>query len=265
MSEATGVRHAFVVPAYGHSPYLSECLASLQAQRQASPIIVCTSTPSDAVAEQAVRFNARYVVHGPNRGIGHDWNQALQCTDADWVTLAHQDDVYLPDFALETVAAIKRHPHARLLLTGYGEQIGDATRIGTLMLCIKRLLLELGFLGREAIDRTAAKQRLLRFGCPIPCPAVTLRRPSQPGFFREDLRLNLDWEGWLRLARADGQFVYLRRVLMLHRIHASSETSDGVRGGARAQEDRMMFEALWPKPIAGLLARVYAASYEAGS
>ena len=261
---AGAVRHAFAVPAYGRSPHLPDCLASLQAQRMRSTVFVCTSTPYEGLQELVESFGARLIVHGPNRGIGHDWNEALKHVQADWVTLAHQDDVYLPHFAADTVAAIARHPDAKLVLTGYGELLGEQARTWTPMLAIKRVLLELGFLGREAVSGGSAKRRPLRFGCPIPCPSVTLRRPPDGALFREDMKLNLDWDAWLRLASGPGAFVYLRRTGMLHRIHAASETSEGVRGGARASEDRMMFESLWPKPIAALLARVYAASYEAG-
>lgn len=258
------VSHAFVVPAYGRSPHLAACLASLREQRHRSPILVCTSTPCDGLAEVVASFDARLIVHGPNRGIGHDWNQALRHADADWVTLAHQDDVYLSEFAQATLHAIGRHPDALLVLTGYGELLGEQTRLWTPMLAIKRLMLELGFLGRESVSSVGAKRRPLRFGCPIPCPSVTLRRTGEASWFREDLRLNLDWDAWLRLSLQPGAFVYLRNTLMLHRIHAGSETSDGVRDGRRAQEDRMMFQSLWPGPIAALLTRVYAASYEAG-
>ncbi|WP_454259129.1 hypothetical protein [Pseudoxanthomonas mexicana] len=51
---------------------------------------------------------------------------------------------------------------------------------------------------------------------------------------------------------------------MLHRIHAGSETSDGVRAGVRAREDLAMFQRVWPAPIARVLAHLYAVSYEVG-
>ena len=38
--------HTFAICAYGDSPYLEECMASLACQRQKSEIICCTSTPS---------------------------------------------------------------------------------------------------------------------------------------------------------------------------------------------------------------------------
>lgn len=257
--------HAFVVPAYGRSPHLRDCLDSLRRQTCRSPIIISTSTPYSGLGELAQEFGARLATHSPNAGIGRDWNFALSQAQAEWGTIAHQDDVYLPSFAEEALAAAARYPDALMVMTGYGELVGEQTRSSTTMLGIKRLLLELGFLGRERIAGRGAKRRLLRFGCAIPCPTVSLRLTPTTTRFREDLKVNLDWDAWLRMADAPGGFVYVRRNLMLHRIHADSETSDGIRMGVRAQEDLMMFRSLWPAPIARLLARAYAMSYETGS
>jgi len=261
----TRSHHAFVVPAYGQSPHLRECLESLRKQTRPSPVVICTSTPYEGLQALAEEFDARLVVHGPNAGIGRDWNYALGEARSDWVTLAHQDDIYLPEFAQASMDAAQRRRDASLVLTGYDELLADQVRSGTLMLGIKRLLLELGFLGRAAIATRGAKRRLLRLGCPVPCPAVTLRLPITTPFFREDLKVNLDWDAWLRMACLPGEFAYVRTKLMLHRIHSGSETSDAIEAGVRATEDLMVFRALWPEPVARLLARLYAVSYEKGA
>jgi hypothetical protein len=256
--------HSFAIPAYGASPHLRDCLDSLRAQTRPSPLLICTSTPHDGIAVLAQEYGARLVAHAPNTGIGHDWNVALDHARSHWVTLAHQDDVYLPNFTADTLALAARHPETALVMTGYGELLEDRVRTLTPMLAIKRLLLELGFLGREAVTHAAAKRRLLRFGCAIPCPSVTLR--AEPALrFREDLKVNLDWDAWLRLAVQPGAFAYARHTLMLHRIHPGSETSDAIRAGVRAREDLMMFQSLWPAPVARVLAGLYALSYETGS
>lgn len=257
--------HAFVVPAYGDSPWLADCLRSLRAQTVPSRIVVTSSTPHAGLHAVAEAFGAALALHAPSAGIGRDWNFALAQAGADWVTLAHQDDVYLPGFVEYTLAAARAD--ALMVFTGYRELAGaERQRQVTGMLGVKRLLLELGFLGRRSVASQAARLRALRFGCPIACPAVTLNLRRLEGFrFREDLRVNLDWDAWVRLARQPGAFAYVRTPLMLHRIHAVSETSDAIRRGVRAAEDRMMFESLWPRPVANLLARAYTLSYEAGT
>lgn len=259
-------RHCFVVPAYGTSPHLSQCLESLRAQTCAgSEIVVSTSTPSDMLESMSAAYGARYHVHDAGGGIGRDWNAALAAAVGDWVTIAHQDDVYLPDFVRATLDRVDAAPDASLVMTGYAELLGDsaAVRAGTPMLRVKSLLLELGFAGRSQVRSEGDKLRLLRFGCPVPCPSVTLGPALRSLRFREDLKVDLDWEAWIRAARIAGAFCYDRRTLMHHRIHADSETSAGVRGGVRAREDAEMFNVLWPRPIAALLSRLYAISYEA--
>ncbi|RYH41980.1 MAG: glycosyltransferase, partial [Alcaligenaceae bacterium] len=221
----TTQQHVFVVPAYGRSAHLRSCLASLRQQTRPSPVIICTSTPHEGLERLAEEFDARLVVHSPNAGIGHDWNIALFSANAQWATLAHQDDIYLPHFAEDTLALLAVNPDASLVMTGYGELAGEQVRALTPMMAVKRLLQELAFLGRSAIRARDVKRRLLRFGCAIPCPSVTLRLAPKAMQFREDLRLNLDWDAWLRLADEPGAFVRVKRVSMLHRIHTGSETS----------------------------------------
>lgn len=257
--------HTFVVPTYGKSPHLRECLASLRVQTRPSPIVITTSTPFEGLAALADEHGAKLAVHAPNVGIGRDWNFALSEASTPWVTIAHQDDIYLPDFTERTMALAAGNPDTVLVMTDYAESRNGETRTTAPMLMIKRLLLELGFLGRPSLTRTGAKLRLLRFGCPIACPSVTLRIEATALRFREDLKVNLDWDAWMRLAAQDGAFGYVRDVLMLHRIHAGSETSDAIRQGVRAAEDLMMFRRLWPEPVARLLARAYSLSYETGS
>ncbi len=255
--------HSFVVPAYGDSPYLRECLASLKAQSlPGSEIIIVSSTPSRFQRELALEFQVEYIAHSPNRGIGADWNAAVAQATRSWVTIAHQDDVYRSEFVRCTLDA-GLSSDALLVVTKYREMMDGKVRNPSLMLRIKDVLLELGFLGRRRVRSRSAKMRILRFGCPIPCPAVTLGPRGKNIRFREDLRLGVDWEAWIRLSRQDGSFQYVRRPLMLHRIHSGSETSAGIRGGQRAKEDGEIFRMMWPKPIAALLARVYALSYEA--
>jgi len=253
--------HVYVVPAFGDSPHLEACLASLASQQRASPVVVSASVPGRRLTEVAKHYGARCVVHGPNRGIGHDWNAAVDAAGADWVTIAHQDDVYLPEFGARVAAAVRKAPNALLVSTGYAELRGTQVRRHSLLLEIKRLLLAFGYLGRDEIAHTSAKRRLLRFGCSIACPTVTFSRTRTRLRFDEHMHTNLDWEAWTRVAELDGSFVHLPQILMLHRVHPDSETSAGLLSGARASEDLEMFTRFWPLPIARLIAHLYALSY----
>lgn len=252
--------HSFVVPAYGHSPYLEECLASLARQERLSRVVVTTSTPFEGLDAIVARHGARLVVHGPNAGIGRDWNAALEHAEGEWVTVAHQDDVYAPGYSAAVLDAAARHPDALMVFTGYEELLDGKTRSGGL-LAAKRMLLELGFLGRERVRSRWARTNALRFGNPIACPAVTVHRARTGLRFDETMRTNMDWAAWLDLCAREGSFVYLRAPLMAHRIHPGSETSSTIGSGDRAAEDLQLLRRLWPDPIARAILRAYAFAY----
>ena len=105
------------------------------------------------------------------------------------------------------------------------------------------------------------RRRILAFGNPICCPAVTyVRRELPEPVFESGFKSNVDWQAWERLSRLEGSFVYLREPLMYHRIHGGSETTSMIRDAGRSAEDLEMFRRFWPEPVARLLARIYRAS-----
>lgn len=255
------MRHVYAVPAYGLSPHLEACLDSLAGQ-QASSIVVSTSTPFEGLDAIAEARGGSVSVHGPNRGIGADWNAAYEAADADLVTIAHQDDIYAAGHAAEVRRVFGATPHALLAFTDCREIDDGGMRPRNRTLWVKEVQRELAFLGSSAIDGAWRKRMLLRFGNPVPCPAVTFNKRLLGDFrFRTDMRTNMDWAAWLELAGREGAFVYVRKPLVLHRIHPGSETTACIVDGARAREDEDMFRQLWPGGAARVLARLYAASY----
>jgi hypothetical protein len=80
--------------------------------------------------------------------------------------------------------------------------------------------------------------------------------------FTRGLSYNLDWDAWIRLAQCGGAFAYIRKPLMIHRIHRGSELVRGTTDQSRRKEDELMFERFWPKPIAMVLSAFYRMSYQ---
>lgn len=253
--------HAFVVPAYGEPEHLRECLESLMNQTVRSPVVVCTSTPSAGLNSICREFGLEPVVHSPNRGIAHDWNAALANAAARFVTVAHQDDVYYPEFAERTLQALAGAERPVLAFTDYEEFTELGVRPRSRLLLIKRVLLELGFLGRDQAISRFAKTNSLRFACPIPCPAVTLNTDVYREGFDDSYQINLDWATWIAASRCEGSFVWVREVLMGHRIHAMSETSAAITDGRRQAEDLRVMCSMWPAPIARLIVKTYGIAY----
>ena len=249
--------HTFVVCAYGDSPYLRDCLASLRDQSCETNVLLATSTPSSHISRICEEFGVALNVNPGPGGIAGDWNYAVSLTNTPLVTIAHQDDVYLPSYAQEMISAASEHPNPTLLFCDYGELRGNRRVDKNQLLSVKRLLLTP--MRSKLLARSRfAKRRCLSLGCPICCPSVTLVRTvfDEP-LFEATYGSDLDWQAWEKLANAVGSFVYVPRILMLHRIHADSETSHLIENSQRTQEDLSMLSHFWPMPMARAINRLY--------
>ncbi len=256
-------RHTFVVPAFGDSRYLDACLQSLAAQSVSSRVLVTTSTPSEFLRDCCSRRAVELRVRSGQPNIAADWNFALEQVDAGPFTIAHQDDVYETLYTEACLAMATRRPSFSMIFTEYREIEAERPRRRNRLLRVKRALIELAYLpGLSVIGSRFRKRLLLRFGNPVICPSVMLRREHSPAFrFRDGLSINLDWAAWLELAELPGDFCFLRAPLVARRIHPGSETTAGLRERRRQDEDRLLFEQLWPKWVARCLLRLYRASY----
>lgn len=256
-----GARHQFVVLAYRESPFLEECLASLLSQGVASDdMLLCTSTPSAFLAQVAQRHRLRLVVNAEHRSIGADWNFAVEQASAPWVTLVHQDDIYLPAYARRIREAIAAHPEAVMVIPWFREFARGRVRPFNLTHLVKRLLFLRAFGRRDSLSEAKDKRRLLSLGNPVSCGGVAFRR-GRVGRFDERLVFTLDWKAWLEAARGQGTFVFIREPLMYRRIHPESATTDSMKTGARQAEELAMFRALWPRWLADAIAGAYRLGY----
>lgn len=254
--------HTFVVLAYGDSPHLAACLDSLASQTVNSSICIATSTPSDFLHSLADHYSVDLKPTDGGQGIAHDWNFGLQCADTPYVTLAHQDDLYLPTYTAALLAAARRHPDTLIAFPDYIEIVDGEDRSGTVMLRIKKLMLNTAMPLTDNVRSPFRKKSAIAFGSPIPAPGVMYNLDKLSGFqFSSDFSINMDWDAWSRMAEMDGRFVYVRKVLMKHRIHPESATTAGLKQNLRQTEDLRMFRRFWPGPMARIIAWCYAASY----
>ena len=252
-------QHTFAVCAYGESPYLEECLRSLRTQTARSRIVMATSTPNDHIRALAKDYNIKlYVNHETEGGIAADWDFALRCAGTPLVTLAHQDDVYLPLYTERMLSVMNTARHPILFSCGYGELRGRERVYSNALLTVKKLLRT----PMRLLPGVRAARRLsLALGDPICCPSVTYVKERMGDFrFSRELRCDLDWDAWERLSREEGSFAFTPEVLLLHRIHPNSETSHILGENARVTEDLRMLRRFWPEGIARTLSKLYAGS-----
>lgn len=257
------MEHTFAIPVYRKAPNLEALLGSLRAQTgPRSEILLATSTPSAELEDFASRHSVPLYVNPQRIDIATDWNFALAGAQTALVTLAHQDDLFAPNYATSLIGALRRYPAALMAFSDYSEHTPRGPRPRNINLRIKRRLCQRAFGVRDSISEPRDKLRLLSLGNPVCCPSVMLNRATLGEFrFPAGLQTNLDWMAWLDLARRPGGFVYVRERLVSKGVHPGSETTMTIANRARQREDRMLFEALWPKPVAVVLTLIYRLGY----
>lgn len=251
------ISHTFAICAYKESMYLEECIKSLINQSVKTNIILATSTPNDFIEGLCKKYDIPMYINTGESGITQDWNFAYSKASTDYITIAHQDDVYDKEYVSNLEQYIKAAKNPIIFFTDYfelrdGEKVYDNSLLKTKMLMLMPLRLK-AFYNSKFIRR-----RILSFGCAICCPSVTFVKSNCPEeVFRHGFRAAEDWEAWERLSKQKGAFVYCHKPLMGHRIHDDSETTKIIGDSARQSENYVMFRKFWPAPIAKMINAFY--------
>ncbi len=250
------VNHTFVICAYKKSPYLAETVLSIMKQTKKSNVVMITSTPNEYIAAIAKEYGVEVRVnHSPDAGtMAGDWNFALQSARTDYITIAHHDDYYEPQYT-EKVLQSDRKRDAVIIFTEYFEMRGKERVYQNKLLKIKRIM-NLGF--RIFPRSRFIRKRILSVGNPICCPAVTFSKKRCHEFiFDKKYSNNLDWEAWIRLADRKGRFLCVPEPLMGHRIHQNSGTTKYIADGTRYYETVDIYKRFWPDWIVRILHHFY--------
>ena len=249
--------------AYGQSAYLEEAILSLKNQTASVKLLLATSTPSDFIENLARKYDLEYHIN-PVRGggIAADWEFAVSCAQTEYVTIAHQDDIYFPEYAEMTHQAFQKNPNSLIVFTDYCDLVKGEYLFNRSYLWIKRLLLWPYSL-KSSWKSKLMKRSALSFGNAICCPSVTynIRKLGVLQFDRS-YSVNLDWAKWLELSSLNGNFTYINKRLMAHRIDESTETSAAVQDNRRYNEDLRILSSIWGKTIAKFLMIFYSKSYK---
>lgn len=249
--------HTFIICAYKESPYLDKCIQSLLHQTVKSNIVMYTSTPNDYIQDIADKYAID--LYSKNGGsIGKDWNNAMSFVNTKYMTIAHQDDLYEPKYLEKTMQAFEANENTLIVFSDYGELTKQGYRLKSTNLTIKRLMLDMMMLAK---NNRAWRKFILGFGNPICCPAVSYNLKLLTDFkFNEQMMVSLDWYAWYEIAKRKGRFQFVSEILMFHRIHEESETTNMIENQTRTKEDLEMYKLFWPKPIAKLINKFYVKS-----
>lgn len=257
--------HTYAICAYKESEYLEECIQSLKAQTVPSEILIATSTPNQWIQDLAEKYQLPLYINEGESGITQDWNFALSHVHTRYATVAHQDDIYEPEYTEKILSAMEQAHKPLIAFSDYQELRNGKKEHETTMLKIKRIMLlplRLQFFSGSKFIR----RRVLSLGDPICCPAVTfcMDNLEQP-IFQHGFRSCEDWEAWEKISRFKGDFIYFPKPLMCHRIHQESATTAILQDDARVEENYIMYCKFWPKWIARFINHFYTKSEASNS
>lgn len=258
----SGKNHTFVICAYKENPHLEATIKSLKNQTVKSRIILSTSTPNEHIETICKRQKIEMFVNPHPHLAGDDWNYGYAMAKTELVTIAHQDDLYEPEFLETTLKYINKRKKDDVIIafTDYYElKLGKKEMTNTL-LKIKRMMnfpLSLPlFYGSKFVRR-----RTLSVGCAICCPAVTyVKKNAGKKVFDTTFKNSCDYKTWVELSKKKGSFIYIRKKLMAHRIYAESATTLNLSENIRKKEDLEILSEFWPRPIAKFINHIYAKS-----
>ena len=134
--------HTFVIPAYGESPYLEDCIRSLIEQRLSSGILMATSTPNQYISCLSQKYQIPLYINHGEAGISGDWNFGISQVHTPLFTIAHQDDVYLPEYSSRILEEFRRVKKPIIFFTDYWELRNDEVVKKDKLLNVKRLMLK---------------------------------------------------------------------------------------------------------------------------
>lgn len=251
------MKHTFVVLAYKKSSQLEDCIKSVLNQSVKTNVVVATSTPNDFITKTAKKYELKVIVNKESRGISYDFDFASNCVKSDLVTIAHQDDIYDNTYAECVLKKHQKYPNSLILFTDYYEIKNNQKEFTNTNLKIKRILLfplRFSFLSNTRF----IKRWAIRWGNAICCPAVTFVQKNVPKEkFSCDFKCNVDWYAWEKLSKLKGNFAYIPKKLMGHRIHEESTTTEIIKENIRTKEDLEMFQKFWPDFIAKMINKIY--------
>jgi len=253
--------HTFVICAYGRSPYLEACIRSVKAQTVPTQIICATSTPSPWLEAMVGKYRIPLYVREGKSNIRDDWNFAVEKAGGQFVTIAHQDDLYSRHYVEELQKACKRWPDMTVFMSdAVLIKQGKLTWGGAVEAVKKapRLPWRLSFL----CHITAVKVSGLMLGNPVMCPSVSYRKRklSMP-LFSGTYDFVLDWECMRKLAKEPGRFICVEKPLLCYRVHDGATTKACIEDHRREREERQMFEKIWPGWAAKAIMVLYRLAY----
>lgn len=247
-----------VICAYQECPYLEESVRAIVSQTVKPNILISTSTPNEHIRGIAEKYGIEVKVNLDGGQI-KDYNFAIGQCRTPLGMLVHQDDILGPHYIQRCLEALNKAANPIIVCTNYLEMHNDIVDTKpSVIIRIKRILI--WPLRIKALRGTILGKRLcMLIGNPITHPTVMCVMARMPEVcFREKYKASMDWDLWERLSRQKGEFVYVKNVLLYHRMNGENQTAKLLKTtDARYEDEYEIFCRFWPKAVARLLMKFY--------
>ncbi|MAY23657.1 MAG: glycosyl transferase family 2 [Flavobacteriaceae bacterium] len=269
------------IPTYNGADYLSEALASVEAQTYKDfEVVISDDASKDDTLQILENFKARvsfpvHIFQHTPKGIGANWNHCVKHAKGAYIKFLFQDDVLLPYCLEEMVNLAKTDPEIGLV---YGKrdflfdtEPKDYTiwlrKCGILHQSWKGITVKQGILDGKAYLRD--KNLLNLPNNKIGEPSLVLLKKEvfdKVGYFDTRLSQTLDFEYWYRLMPFY-KIAFVDKVLIKFRLHGGQATQKNEKRktkDARLLPQILMKNLFWklhPKQRSYLIKEVFGIYY----
>lgn len=199
-----------MTPSFNQADFISQTIHSVLTQNYSHlEYLIIDGGSTDGTLDILRSYSGRLTwLSEPDHGQAEAINKGLQRATGDILAWLNSDDLYLPG-ALQCIADFfTRQPDVDMV---YGDYHLIDSR-GKLLLRKKEIPFDYNILlyGLDYISQ----------------PTTFFRRRvvERVGYLDESLHYGLDWEYWLRIARAGGQVAHIPRYLAAARWHPQAKT-----------------------------------------
>jgi glycosyltransferase involved in cell wall biosynthesis len=224
-----------VIPAYNMARFVGLSVESVLAQTDVSLEVIVVddgSTDETPAALAAFGDRIRTIRIENSGGPSRPRNTAILAARGRHVAFLDADDIMLPGKLSAQVAALDNHPQTCLVFTDFRKidtegQVLDESRMSEFKQ-FRSHLQPLPDTTLQLMPAQAAYSTLLH-GNFIGTSSVVCRRDAviAAGLFDETLHNFEDRDLWFRMARGQGDLLFLDRVLHAYRKHGSGITDQG--------------------------------------
>lgn len=213
-----------VTPSLNQGQFIEETIRSVLLQNYPRfEYTVMDGGSSDGTVSVIQRYAPwlTYWESKPDRGQSHAINEGLSRATGDILTYINSDDVYLPGAFSAVAATFLEHPETDFV---YGMSVPvdvHGESVGYLLPA-----------------RRYSRWRLLYLHNYLSQPATFWRREAwiDLGGFDESLHLVMDYDYWIRAAKANKAFKLLPQTLVRFRYHAAAKTVSAGRTSSQRRE-----------------------------